>query len=356
MTDEAKGKARGGHARARSLSDEERRSIASDAAKKRWAQREPPPSPGQRPRALPEYVGEINLAGIRLPCAVVQGPNGVQRVLTEHGITQALLGSRSGASKRLKKAASEEGDLLPIFVAPGQLAEFIDRDLIEGPLRPIDYEEGQRVVRGYDAAILPAVCNVWLRAREHGKLQAQQLPKAQKAEILLRALAETGIVALIDEATGYERVRPQNALQAYLEMLVRKELAAWVKRFPDEFYENIYKLKGWVWPGMGKNRYSVVSHYTRDLVYERLAPGVLEELERLTPKDARGNRSNKFHQWLTEDVGHPMLAQHLHTLMMFQRLAISNGYGWHRFIKMVDQVMPKKGSTLELPLYEADSA
>ena len=53
---------------------------------------------------------------------------------------------------------------------------------------------------------------------------------------------------------------------------------------------------------------------------------------------------------LTADVGDPMLAQHLHSLMMFQRLAISNGYGWQRFLHMVDQVMPRRGDTLQLPL------
>jgi hypothetical protein len=209
--------------------------------------------------------------------------------------------------------------------------------------------DGERVVRGYDAAILPGVCNVWLRAREAGALQTQQLPKAQKAEILTRALAETGIVALIDEATGYEKIRPQNALQAYIDMVIRKELAAWAKKFPDEFYENIYRLKGWTWPGMQKNRFSVVAHYTRDLVYERLGPGVLRELERKTPKNEKGQRPNKLHQWFTEDIGDPMLAQHLHALLMFQRLALANGYGWQRFVQMVDQVLPKRGNNLLLP-------
>jgi hypothetical protein len=52
---------------------------------------------------------------------------------------------------------------------------------------------------------------------------------------------------------------------------------------------------------------------------------------------------------LAEDVGDPMLAQHLHSLMMFQRLAIANGYGWQRFLHMVDQVLPRRGDTLQLP-------
>jgi hypothetical protein len=68
-----------------------------------------------------------------------------------------------------------------------------------------------------------------------------------------------------------------------------------------------------------------------------------------TPRKENGHRPNKLHQWLTEDVGDPMLAQHLHSLMMFQRLAIANGYGWQRFLHMVDQVLPRRGDTLQLP-------
>ena len=76
------------------------------------------------------------MAGMKLPCAVIQGPNGIQRVLREHGITRAILGDRSGASKRLKKAAAKGGALLPIFLAPGQLERFIDNELQNGPLAP----------------------------------------------------------------------------------------------------------------------------------------------------------------------------------------------------------------------------
>jgi hypothetical protein len=280
------------------------------------------------------------------------GPAGIQRVLSETGITNAVLGDRSGASKRKK----EGGALLPLFVAPSQLEPFISNEMREGPLRPIDYRDGSRIVRGYDASILVAVCNVWLRAREAGALQKQQLDKAMKAEILTRALAETGVVALIDEKTGYQSVRPQNALQSYLELVIRRELAVWAKKFPDEFYENIYKLKGWTWPGMSKNRYSVVASYTTNLIYDRLGPGLTEELIKKTPMTDKGYRPNRLHQWLSDEIGDPMLATHMHSILMFQRLAIANGYGWKRFLHMVDQVLPRKGNTLELPLELTDSS
>jgi hypothetical protein len=207
--------------------------------------------------------------------------------------------------------------------------------------------------QGYEAPLLVDLCHAVLDLRESGLLKTEQeIRYAQACYVLTKAFAKTGIVALVDEATGYQEVRPRDALQSYLQKIIRKELAAWAKRFPDEFYENIYKLKGWPWPGMQKNRYSVVAHYTRDLVYERIAPGLLEELEKRTPPNEKGRRPNKLHQWLTEDVGNPMLAQHLYSLMMFQRLAISSGFGWNRFVKMVDRVLPKRGSTMELAFPE----
>jgi hypothetical protein len=351
MTDETEGsgRAKGGIARAEKLAPAERSQIASAAASARWqARRLEQSAHSGLPHVVEGFSNVLKLAGVEIPCAIIDGPNGIQRVLSENGITNAILGSRSGASKRKKKAMEDEGALLPLFIAPRQLHPFLTSDLADGPLKPIDYQDGDRIVRGYDAAILPAVCNIWLRAREEGQLQDQQLGKAQKAELLMRALAETGIVALVDEATGYEKVRPQNALQEYLKHIIREQLAAWVQRFPEEFFINIYKLKGWVWPGMKKNRYSVVGHYINNLVYKRLGPGVLEELARKSPRNEAGHRSNRLHQWLTDDVGDPMLAQHLHALIMLQRVAISAGWGWQRFLNMVDQAMPQKGTTLHL--------
>jgi P63C domain len=93
------------------------------------------------------------------------------------------------------------------------------------------------------------------------------------------------------------------------------------KRFPDEFYKEMFRLKGWEWLSICGKRPSVVGTYTNDLVYERLAPGILAELEGRNPKDERGNRRGKHHQLLTDDVGHPALAQHLHAVIGLMRAA-----------------------------------
>ena len=129
------GRAKGGFARAAKLTPEERSAIASEAAKARWAEREEAIIPdGAMPSVLEGYSNILDLAGTKLPCAVINGPNGIQRVLTEHGITRAILGSRSGASKRLKRrAASEHGALLPLFVAPNVLIPLFPMSYWTGP-------------------------------------------------------------------------------------------------------------------------------------------------------------------------------------------------------------------------------
>ena len=340
------GRAKGGIARAKKLTAKRRSLIASTAAKKRWAPTTLEPAPIGLPRVLEGYYSVLDLAGTKLPCAVIEGPAGIQRVLSENGITNAILGTRSGASKRLKKAASEEGALLPLFVAPSQLNEFITNDLLDGPLKPIDYVEGDRVVRGYDASILVAVCGVWLKARENKRLQKQQLSKAQQAENLMLALAETGVVALIDEATGYQDDRARDALAKIFTTFLAKERQKWTPTFPLDFYKEIYRLRGWKFEPWNTKRPSVVAAWTDDFVYDRLAPGLTEELRNKNPVIDTGRRSHKHHQWFNPERGHPRLKEHISGVIALLRAAES----WGAFKKGLDRAYPKFGKTIEMAL------
>jgi hypothetical protein len=332
------GKAKGGHARAEKLSPERRKEIAQKAAQARHGNAQT----ANLPKAT--HKGILKIDDIEIPCFVLDDG---RRVISGRGMTAAI--GMKGRGQGIARITSHrmieatENNNLPMAIE-----------------NPIKFLGGSPKVGqpsdGFEAVVLQELCEAILKARDAGSLKTEQEKRyGQFADMLIRSFARVGIVALVDEATGYQEVRPKDALQSYLEMLVRKELAAWAKKFPDEFYENIYKLKGWAWPGMKKNRFSVVAHYTRDLVYERIGPGLLQELEKKSPKNENGRREVKMHQWLTDDIGDPLLAQHLHSLIMFQRLAISNGFGWNRFLKMVDQVMPKRGTTLEIPFSDPDS-
>ncbi len=204
-------------------------------------------------------------------------------------------------------------------------------------------------IQGYEAHVLADLCQAILDARESGLLKTKQEKRYGVAcYVLSRAFMKVGIDALVDEATGYQEIRDRLALQAILDKYLRKELAAWAKRFPDEFYEQLFRLRNWEWKGMKVNRPQVVAGYTRDLVYERLAPGILKELEVKNPKDDRGRRKHKHHQWLTDEVGHPALAQHLYALVSLMRAA----KGWKDFYQLVQRAFPKKGETLFLPSAE----
>jgi hypothetical protein len=346
MTDDVKmtGRAKGGAARAAKLTAEQRSDIARKGALARKEKRQQMLDQGDENLPVASHPGVLKFGDLSFPCAVLSDGS---RVLTETDFMEGLGMYRSGALS----VRRTEGAPIPLYLAFKNLFPFVVRHLGDVHIKPLKYRTlTGGVAHGINATLIPKICSIWLDARQAGVLGSRQLKIAAHAELMLRALAEVGILALIDEATGYQSARPRDALQEYLEMIVRKELAAWAKKFPDEFYENIYKLKGWPWPGMSKNRYSVVAHYTNDLVYERVAPGLLQELKAKSPKNDKGHRANKLHQWLTEEIGNPLLAQHIHSLLMFQRLAITNGYGWQRFVKMVDQVMPKKGATWELPL------
>ena len=168
----------------------------------------------------------------------------------------------------------------------------------------------------------------------------------EKADILIRGLAHVGITALVDEATGYEEVRDRIALQKILEKFISKELRSWTKRFPNEFYQEMFRLKGWQWKGMRVNRPQVVGHYTNDLVYDRLAPGVKEELSRLNPPDETGQRPHKHNPWLSNDVGHPKLRDHIYGILALMRATKS----WDEFKKLVKRSVPKRWETLQLKL------
>lgn len=332
MTEETK-QSLGGKARAEKLSQKTRSAIASAAAKARWVR----DSSREVPKAT--HQGELIIDDITIPCAVLEDG---RRVISEHGVTTAL-GSRSGASKRLKKTTENDGAPLPIFLAPSQLKEHITNELLEGPLQPIIFKNGRRHVVGYNAEVLPAACDVWLRAREAGHLQKQQLGRAQNAEILMRGLARVGIVALIDEATGYQYERDRNELHKLLAVYLSEERLAWAKRFPDEFYRQIYRLRKWPWPS-GVRRTPLLGKITNKIVYERLPNGVLEELQNRNPaKPGTGKRKWKHHQFLSEDIGQPDLRDHLLQLIAIMRISSS----WPAFEINLKKAFPKIGDQLE---------
>jgi len=269
-----------------------------------------------------------------------------RRVLTQETFLTAI--GRSGKGKGGQVVSSPDG--LPPFVAADNLKQFITTDLRRATV-PIVYRSASgRRAFGYEANLLPLVCDVYLRARDEEKTTGQQAHVVKACDMLMRGLAQVGIIALVDEATGFQDVRDRQALQAILDKYLRKEFAAWARAFPDDFYREIFRLRKWKWRGMKINRPQCVAQYTKDLVYSRLAPGILRELEVRNPKGETGRRKAKHYEWLTEDIGHPALAQHLHAIIGLMRASDS----WEQMQKMVNRAFPKRGDSRQLIMFSDD--
>ena len=243
-------------------------------------------------------------------------------------------------------------DGLPFFLQAEQLKQFITNELSESTT-PIFYrtKNGKRAV-GYDARLLPMVCEVYLKFRDYsleksGKVPANYSHIIDAYDTLMRGLAHVGIVALVDEATGYQEVRDRQALQAILDKYLTDEWAKWTKTFPDDFYKHLFRLKEIPYPSDGGKKPQYVGHWTNDIIYSRLAPGVKDELKKKNPRQPKtGSRKYKHHQFLTQDYGHPELKELLSNTIFL----MSGCADWQTFKKMLDQAKPKLGNTIEMDI------
>ena len=290
-----------------------------------------------------EFGGMLELANLKIGCAVLPDET---RVLSRIDFLRAI--GRRGKAKGGRKYDAEFR--IPVFLTAKNLKPFISNDLIEN-LSPIHFftPKGGKSI-GYKAELLPAVCNLFIDAQEAGVLQLNQEHIAEQCKILIRGLAVVGINGLIDEATGYQDIRAKNELAKILNQYIAKEkYRAWTKTFPDEFYKRMFELKNWpINNPRTLKRPSVVGKYTNDIVYERLAPGVLEELKRVNPIDEKGRRKQKHHQWLTGDVGHPKLREHLIGIIALMNAAPT----WDSFNRLLQRAYPKPNSQMLLDLPE----
>jgi hypothetical protein len=331
------GASKGGAARAASLTAAERSDIAKRAAEARW---------GQTVHFAP-YAGDLNIGDISLSCAVFEDGT---RVLSQATVLRAL-GRNPEKSRRPGRDGTE---LRAPFLSANNLQEFITDELRElsEPIRYRAVNDTQgNPSWGYRAELLPLICEVYLQAAEKKKLASNQRDVARAAGILVRGLARVGIVALVDEATGYQDARARDALAKILEAYVDKELQPWVKTFPTDYYREMFRLRDLDYPHSTVRRPRYFGTLTNDIVYRRIAPGVLTELKRVQAKDDDGRPKHKLFQRLTTNAGYPKLREHLGSVVTLMKLSRD----WDDFRDKIDRIHPRYGDTMLLP-YDVDEA
>ena len=287
---------KGGKARARALTAEERRRIAVAAAESRWGKKLP----------VAQYPGTLKIGDLEFDCAVLS--DGKTRLITQSDFMEGMGMYYSGWVAKNRSEEDRAADT-PHFLSFKSLKPYVDRHLGDLPSIIIKYRNARgNVAHGIRAEIIPKICDVWIDADEEGTLGARQKQIAAKARILMRALAHVGIVALVDEATGFQAMRDQDALAKYLEQYVTKEFRQWVRTFPRSFFRELCRLKGVPFPeDMRLPRY--FGHIINDVVYDRLAPGLRRALEGKNPTEGPNNRRRKkHHQMANLGCGEPPIA------------------------------------------------
>ena len=249
----------------------------------------------------------LRLGDIELPCYVVPVE---LRVIVQANMLESLDMSRGGAGKNGR-------DRLAGFVAGRALKPFIPRELsdrIENPIRFTLPRGG--VAMGYEATVLTGLCRAVLRARRAGALQKQQLHIAERCEILMDGLADVGIIAMVDLATGYSKDAPANAYEQILERFLAEVPRPWDRRFPEDLYVEVGRLWNLSYTRDSSLRSPFFAKFTADYIYNQLPPGVYEKICDQNPiAYVDGSRRLRHHQFLTNDIGCPFLQQQIQRVL-----------------------------------------
>lgn len=266
---------KGGKARAAALSPAERQSIARRAVQARWAKagkQTIDKQPSDMPYSM--FRGPLSLGALEIECHVLSD---LRRVLTQREVVRVLTGGR------------ESGNISP-YLSGNPL---IDKDLVAGRTFQFKIAQQPTLATGYEATLLIDICTKYLDAAEQGKLKPSQLHLAKQAGIVIRASAKIGIIALIDEATGYQQIRAKHALQLKLQAFIADEIQEWAKMFPDEFWVELARLEGIKYSP--RNRPLRWGRYVMMFVYDAVDKDVGRELRKKNPSP---HFTKNHHQWL----------------------------------------------------------
>lgn len=327
------GKAKGGHARAKALSNQQRSAIARRAALMRHN--------SNLPRAIAE--GVMPIGNLSLTCAVLDDASNT-RILTQNAFLKAI-GRHPFAAGG---TGSASGKAAP-FLSAKSLEPFISEDLRQAaapilylPRNPASGAGG--IGYGYKGSLLPDVCWVYQDALVAGKLVPSQEHIGQAARAFLKSLTNKAIDDLIDEATGFADTKKMAAIYRMLEAYVSKEKLPYVKMFDIDFYKQIYRLNGWPFDPERSARPGVIGKWTND-IYDRVAPGFGQTIRARVKRNQLGRPTEKMTSYMTKDERKPRLREMIEAVKAVMRLSSD----WRDFSNKLDIAYPKFDAVPLLP-------
>lgn len=234
----------------------------------------------QMPSPFAKWKGKINLGGEDIDCYVLD------------------TGERVIALRATVKAIAEvETSALADYIGAKAIKPFINSDLILAELIEFSIPGTQFKSQGLKTEHFELICRGYVQALyQDATLTDRQRQIAIKCAVLTAGLTRTGLDALIDEATGYQYERAEDALQVKLRAFIAEELRAWEKTFPDELWEEFGRLTGWSTPLQTRPKWW--GKLVIELIYDTLDADVAKYLKENKP--AAGVH---WHRQLTENLG-----------------------------------------------------
>lgn len=248
--------------------------------------------------ALPvaRWPGSIEIGDHALSCYVLDDG---RRVISRTGAVGFLTGNKSHGN-------------LDNYVSILPIQPFLPKDFDDGFVDFVLPNVVNKSVKGLRATMFIDLCSAYSRARDMGRLETEaQVAIAIRAAMVLCAFAKNGIEATIDEATGYQYERTQDALRVKLNLFLEDAVRAWEKTFPDELWIQFGRLTNWK-GGSIHSRPKYWGQLVMELVYGYLDPDVAEWLKKHAPKPRHGMN---YHQWLSGQYGLKKLTEHIWMLI-----------------------------------------
>ena len=307
------GRVRSGQARMDLLTPEERSALASQAAKERWKRQrvrmstpaEVMPASGNlaiqlntqvteneyqhsqdTPAGMPKatHWGELQIGDSTIPCYVLDTE---ERVFSLKGAVVGLIETEGGQLAEYIKVKSLRSFLPPDLIPRDEDGQ---KDRIPALIRfnagGDNLNPAFRFPWGLPVEKFMDLCDAYSRAAEEGDLTERQQRIARKANQFMRACRNIGIIALVDEATGYQKVRPLDELQFKLKLYLEEKMREWEPTFPDELWQQFARLTNWNKPTHIRPKYW--GKLVMELIYGYLDADVAQWLRENAPEPIHG--------------------------------------------------------------------
>lgn len=252
-----------------------------------------PEATGRHVVRLPEakWPGVLAIGDSELDVYVLEDG---QRVISRTGAVAALIGPQGGGN-------------LQSYLRVQNVSPYVPANLDERMIAFRIPGVVNKNVYGMTAEAFLDICRGYVRARDADALQTpRQIEIAIQAGSFLSACANVGLIALIDEVTGYQYDRRADELQIKLKLYLEDEMRKWEKTFPDELWREFGRLTHWRGPLHQRPRFW--GKLVMELIYEYLDSDVTDWLRKNAPAPQRGQN---YHQWLTSQYGLRKLIEHI---------------------------------------------